>query len=269
MVNACERADTGEVIFDAADLASDLRVEGLDRERDAVVDISEGRIVGWGLVIHARKRWADVHPDARGQGIGTWLVHWSEYRARSTKAGRIGQTISDRRPDVARWFESLGYSPRYTSWVLRLDHPLEPGGVGTRVALPDEVDTALRLLEDAFSEHADRQPLGIASWRALTVQRPGSEAADLVVAVRGEEVVGAAFLIDSGEVWVDKFATRADVRGSGVGRALLAAVYERSVARGLDGVRLSTDSNSSALSFYTHLGMVVEESYTHYAIDLD
>ena len=37
---------------------------------------------------------------------------------------------------------------------------------------------------------------------------------------------------------------------------------------GYPDVRLSTDSNTGALDVYTGLGMTVERSFTHWALDL-
>ena len=115
LVNACELADAGRVMMERADLLSDMGTEGFDRDRDTVV-ISQGdRLVAWGLIVHRRGRWADVHPDARGRGIGTWLIRWSEDRGRELGTDRIGQTIEDARTDVAAMFEAAGYAPRRTS----------------------------------------------------------------------------------------------------------------------------------------------------------
>jgi GNAT superfamily N-acetyltransferase len=116
MVNACELADGGEVMLTEADIVGNLA--GADRIRDACVIVMGGRIVGWGLIWTKRKRWADVHPDARGQGIGTWLLRWAAWRSKQLGADRTGQTIDDTRTDVADWLAGHGYTPRYTSWVL-------------------------------------------------------------------------------------------------------------------------------------------------------
>jgi ribosomal protein S18 acetylase RimI-like enzyme len=264
MVNECESADSGEVMLEAADLVSDLA--GLDRQRDAVVVVIGGRIVGWGMVSQTRRRWADVHPDARGQGIGEWLLKWSTWRAAALGADRIGQTIDDQRTDVAAWLAGHGYTPRYHSWILSApasttEHRAEP-------ATPDEVDAALDLFEQTFAEHPDRLPVARAQWRAATVERPGFQSGDLLVIRVGDRPVAAEFLIDSGEMWVDKLAVAPAFRGRGFARDLLNAAGSRATRRGYSYVRLSTDSNAGALEVYTRLGMTVERSFTHWAVDL-
>ncbi|MBK9434705.1 MAG: GNAT family N-acetyltransferase [Micrococcales bacterium] len=264
MVNQCESADSGEVMLEAADLVSDLA--GLDRQRDAVVVVSGGRIVGWAMVWQTRKRWADVHPDARGHGIGEWLLKWSTWRATALGADRIGQTIDDRRTEVAAWLAGHGYTPRYHSWILSApadaaEHRAEP-------VAPGEVDAVLDLFERTFAEHQDRLPAPCAQWRAATVERPGFEPDDLLVIRVGDRPAAAAFLIDSGEVWVDKLAVAPEFRGHGFARDLLDAARSRATGRGYSHVRLSTDSNAGALEVYTRLGMSVERSFTHWAVDL-
>ena len=264
MVNECESADSDEVMLEAADLISDLA--GLDRQRDAVVVVSGGRIVGWGMVWQTRKRWADVHPDARGQGIGEWLLKWSTWRATALGADRIGQTIDDRRADVSTWLAGHGYTPRYHSWILSspagtAEHRAEP-------AAPDEVDAVLDLFERTFAEHQDRLPLTRAQWEAATVARPGFDSEDLLVIHVDDQPVAAAFLIDSGEVWVDKLAVAPEFRRRGFARDLLDAAKGRAARSNYSHVRLSTDSNAGALEVYTRLGMTVERSFTHWAVDL-
>jgi mycothiol synthase len=265
MVNECELADSGEVMLEAADIVADLA--HADRERDAVAIVQNGRIVGWGLLWDRRKRWADVHPDARGQGIGLWLLRWSAWRAKQLGADRVGQSIDDNRTDVAAWFEANGYTPRYTSWVLSVTADDIPHVAAP--ARPDEYDAVLGLIEEAFTEHHDRHRVDLSRWRAMTVQREGFTPEDLIVIREDGTPVAAAFLIDVDEIWVDKLAVAASARGRGYARDLLAAARSRAVARGHDRVRLSTDSNAGALEVYTRLGMSVERSYTHWAVDLD
>jgi len=265
LVNACELADSGEVMLEAADLIGDLA--HIDRERDAVVVVRAGRIVGWGLLWDTRKRWADVHPDARGQGIGQWLLRWSQWRAGALGADRVGQTIDDVRTDVAEWLAAHGYTPRYTSWILAttaalIDNPVEPASAA-------EYDEVLALFESAFSEHADRLPIPPERWRSATVERLGFQPEDLVVIRDDGRPVAAAFFIESEEIWVDRLAVAASHRRRGYARALISAARSRAARSGYPAVRLATDSNTGALGVYTGMGMSVERSFTHWAVDLN
>jgi GNAT superfamily N-acetyltransferase len=150
----------------------------------------------------------------------------------------------------------------------RPDDPAIPHGIVLRSYLPGDDEEALGMFEDAFAEAPDRVPSTLATWRAMTVEREGFAPEDLVLAVDGEEIVGGAFLIDSDEIWVDKFAVRRDHRDRGIARALMQVAFQRGFDRGYASTSLSTDSDRSAMTFYEKIGMRARESYTHYSIDL-
>ena len=65
--------------------------------------------------------------------------------------------------------------------------------------------------------------------------------------------------------WVN---VRRDARGRGLGRVLLVAAFAEARSRGATISRLNTDSRTGALGLYEHVGMVVVETYEHYAVDL-
>lgn len=259
MVRECEVADSGEATRQTVDLVNGLAQ--IDRQRDAVVVVQNGGIVGWAVVWQSGERWADVHPPARGQGIGEWLLKWSQWRAAALGADRIGQTIDDQREDVARWLHTHGYTARHAAWLLTAEAAALPH---TAVAAsPDDVDAALELFEADSAVHADRLPLSIEAWRAATVDRPGFVARDLLMIKADGRPVAAALLIDADEIWVDKLAVAAGYRGRGFAQDLLAAARSRAFESGCPRVRLSTDSNAG-----TDLGMTVERSFTQWALDL-
>ena len=83
------------------------------------------------------------------------------------------------------------------------------------------------------------------------------------------EPVGAAFTIHSGDFgYVDQVAVRADQRGRGLARSLLADAFERAREKGLTRSELSTDSRTGALPLYEHVGMVVTKTYRHWMTDV-
>jgi len=274
MINACELHDSGERMWERSDLLTDIATESFDRARDWVGVFDDARIVAWGLYAHPRRAWVDVHPDRRGRGVGTWLRRWTEGRARARGADRVAQVIDDARTDVGAMFTASGYTPRHTSWILRMDHvsepaaPAVPQGIAIRAIRPDDESSTMAMFEIAFSEFADRLPSSEATWRAMTVTREGFEPEDLIVAVDGAQVVGGALLLDSEEIWVDKLAVAATHRHRGIGRALLHTAFRRSFNRGYDHTSLSTDSRTGALSLYERIGMHVTRSFTNWGLDL-
>ena len=65
LTNACELHDVGFPMWERDDLTSDLRLPGVEVERDTVGIRDGGRLVGWGFLPNERGAWVDVHPDAR------------------------------------------------------------------------------------------------------------------------------------------------------------------------------------------------------------
>ena len=275
MVNTCELIDSGELMWERADLLSDIAVDGFDADKDWLGVFDGSRIVAWAFLQGPRRMWIDVAPDMRGRGIGTSLRRWAIARARERGNDRVGQTIEDSRTDVATNLRLAGFTPRHTSWILQMDHPTEPpaakppGGIEIRaVRMPDEEDQTLEMFETAFSEFDDRLPTPLDDWRVSVTRREGFVPDDLVVAVDGEAIVGGAFLIDSEEIWIDKLAVAATHRHRGIARALLGTAFRRSFERGYDHTSLSTDSRTGALTLYERVGMHVTRSFTNWAIDL-
>jgi mycothiol synthase len=274
MVNACELHDSGEIMLERADLLAEARTVGFDRTRDWLGVFEGHRIVGRGLFVHRRSAWIDVHPTARGRGIGSWLRRWSEDRAREVGADRIGQTIEDRRIDATALLRHAGYAARRTSWILRMDHPepppapMPPDGIRLRPFEPGDDDEALTVFERAFSEWEDRVANAPGTWRAMVTEREGFQPDDLLLAVAGDRIVGGAFMIDADEIWVDRLAVEREYRHRGIARALLQTAFARSYDRGYRWTSLSTDSDTGALSLYERVGMRIHRSFTHLSLDL-
>jgi len=274
MINECELHDSGEPMWERSDLLSDIRTDGFDLERDWVGVFDRERVVGWGLYVHPRRAWADVHPTQRRRGVGTWLRRWAEERARSRGADRVAQVIDDARTEVGAMFTASGYTRRHTSWILRMDHatepppPTVPDGVTIRPIRRDDESPTMAMFETSFSEFADRLPSSETNWRAMTVERERFAPEDLLVALEGDEVIGGALLLDSEEIWVDKLAVAATHRHRGVARALLQTAFRRSFERGYEHTSLSTDSRTGALSLYERVGMRVTRSFTNWGLDL-
>ena len=274
MINACERHDTGELMWEREDLIADSSSDGFDTEHDWIGVFDGDRCVAWAMVLQQRRTFVDVHPDMRRRGIGSALRDWAVDRVRALGGAYASQTIDDRRTDVVSALQAAGYTPRFTSWVLRMDHPVPPkpvppDGITLRAFRPADETELLAMFEEAFSEFEDRPPSSAGTWRAMTTRREGFRNEDMIVAVDGERIVGGAFLIRSaGSIWVDKFAVHRDYRHRGIARAMLAAAFARSHELGSSFTELNTDSRTGALSFYERIGMRIRLSYTNWALDL-
>jgi mycothiol synthase len=274
MVNACERHDSGEVMLDRADLRSELDIEGFDTERDWVGVFADPTLVAWAFLEEGRRVLVDVHPAARGRGIGTWLRAWTEERSREVGRDRVAQTIDDSLSDVIALLVRAGYQARHSSWILRMRHPERPAtpspppGIELRSFVENDEDEVLEMFETAFSEFDDRLPTPPEVWRAMITEREGFAPDDVVLAIADGRIVGGAFLIDADEIWVDKLAVAREYRNRGIARALLQTAFARSFDRGHTWTSLSTDSRTSALTLYERVGMTIHRSYTSYSLDL-
>lgn len=269
MVNRCELHDTGEPMWERADVLSDIDRDGFDAGKDWLGVFDGAAPVAWAFLPAGRTFWIEVAPERRGRGIGTELRRWALARAAESGRDRIAQIVDDERADVAKALRDDGFTAGKVSWILRMDHAAEPpkptlpDGIHIRAAvLPDEEVQTLEMFETAFSEWPDREPTSLEGWRAMVTLREGFQPDDLVVAVEGGTVVGGAFLIDADEIWVDKLAVAVTHRHRGIARALLQTAFRRSFERGYDHTSLSTDSRTGALSLYERVGMRVTRSLT-------
>jgi GNAT superfamily N-acetyltransferase len=273
-VAACELADAGTVDVDVEDVRADWRRGSFDLAADAVVVEAQGEIVAHAEVFRGWRAEANVHPAWRGRRIGTWLLEWTEGRARAVGSARVGQTLDDANRGAIALLRSHRYSPRHSSWMLEIDlreaatSPALPEGVTLRdFERGRDDETVYRVIDDAFDEWPDREPSTFDDWAPRTIDWPGFEPWLLPLAVSENEVVGAAHLIDyAGDLgWVNQLAVRRDARNRGIARALLGHAFAEFRLRGKKRCGLSTDSRTGALALYERVGMHVTRSYTHYA----
>jgi mycothiol synthase len=280
LIADCERDLDGVAEIDLDDVVTDLARPGLDPDRDTVlVHAPGGELVGWAQVNGGRRRAeADVRPGHRGRGIGTWLLGWTERRARETGADRVGQTITDNNTAAARMFTARGYRPKDTAWILEI--PLDPGravpdppaGITIRAYQPGMDDRAAHaVIDEAFCEWPDRKPCPFDEWAALVVARETFAPELSALAFDGGRLVGAVLALDyrnEDEGYIHQVATHRDYRHRGIARALLHTSFARFAGTGHKACTLSTNSYTGALSLYEKVGMRVRRSYTHYALSL-
>ncbi len=271
--------DTGQSLIEPEDITGDWARPSFDLGSQSIGFFDGGRLVAYGEV-HKKRAEAYVHPDHRGRGLGTQLLNWSLAKARELGYPRLGQTVPVTNTGAVQLFQSRGFQVLYTSWILELPYDAEiaaaamPSGHRLRAFDPKrDGRDVFRIFEDAFNEWPNREPSTYEDWAARFFHRADFEPWMLVVAVAGsaddEQIVGAAKLSSfEGVGWVDQIAVRHDVRGRGLGRALLVAAYQTVRAQGASRMRLNTDSRTGALGLYEHVGMQVVETYEHYSLEL-
>lgn len=276
---ASELHDLGQIAIEEADIVGDWQRPSFDVGASTVgVFTPTGELAAYAEYPGGDRYDATVRPAYRGRGLGTALADWVCARGTAAGATAVGMSVPAG-SDGERLLRDLGFTQRWTSWTLlmppdgRIDRPHLPDGHRIRSATSTEDRVAAyHVIEDAFLEWSARDKAPYTDFAAQTYQRPGF--ADWHMRIlcrdtpRGEDVVGALFsVIDTshGALYVDRLAVRADARGQGHARALLADVFMIGRAHGTTGFELSTDSRTGALGLYTGLGMRVTGTWVNLA----
>jgi GNAT superfamily N-acetyltransferase len=266
----------GRVDIEEADIVADWARPSHDLSTQTIGVFDAQRLVAYAEVVGHTRGDAAVHPDHHGRGIGTWLAHWMQDRARSQGQPEIGMPVPSGSPGEAL-MRALGYHVRWTSWVLQMpagqalpERPL-PEGHLIRIAESDEDRRAAHdVIEDAFLEWSVRDKQPYEDWLAQVVGRPGFEPWNLRIVVDGTgEVVGGLHVVLAGDTgFVSKVAVRRDRRGQGLARALLADAFRVAREHGATVSELSTDSRTGALDLYLGLGMEITDTWVNLGISL-
>ena len=192
-----------------------------------------------------------VVPARRRGGIGSALFAEISARARSLGRTEIQGEVQESDAESRGFFERRGFAPvgGEKALVLELEaidppdvDPPEGVRIVTRADEPDRLDEMY-----ALATQADEDIPGSAGaqsyerWRAMDIDRPNALPELCFLALAGEDVVGYAFLQDSGErAFHGLTVTRRDWRRRGVATALKRAEIAAAKQRGFK--RLLTES---------------------------
>jgi mycothiol synthase len=275
---ADEVADAGSRMIERADIEADWARPSVDLRTDTVGVLDGERLVAAAEVTRGgRRAEGAVLPQARGRGIGSWLVAWTEQRATAMGSTVVGQTTPDGSLPQ-RLLLARGYRLGHTSWVLELPAGAEvpqrglPVGYGMLTADGhDSEQAAYAVVQEAFTEWEGRERESFEDWAATTCHRPGFQPWQLrLVEGPGGDVVAVCFTIldDQGCGFVDQVAVARAHRGQGLAQALLADGFGAARDHGATRSELSTDSRTGALDLYLKVGMEVTQTWTHLVTDL-
>lgn len=272
---AQELVDVGEVVIEEADIVADWQRPAYDVSASTIGVCDGDRLVAYAEVGDTHRGDAAVHPHYRGRGIGSWLAHWMQDRARAKALPVIGMPVPEGSPGDTL-MESLGYRIRWTSWVLQLPdgavipaRPVPPG-YAVRAAAEADWQSAFVVNEDAFLEWSERERDTFEIWQSQVVRRPGFEPwhLRLVTDPAGDVVAMALLQLHDNQAYIARLATRADQRGRGLAQALLVDAFTEARDHGATRFELSTDSRTGALGLYEKVGMRVTSAWVHRAIDV-
>jgi GNAT superfamily N-acetyltransferase len=270
VVAAAEMADLGETFITREDIAAEWAQPSFDLTRDAVVIEEGARIVAEGETFHTRGD-ATIHPSLRGLGLGTWLLGWIEDRGRAKGETHARQTILDGVRPAATLLQNSGYSVDHVGWILekalpeRPDVFASPPGIRLRSFVPGQDDRDVhQVIKDAFSEWGEAT--SFEDWAASIILRSDFDPELLDVAEEDGAIVGACVGLDEGgeDGWIHQVGVVSSHRRRGIARALLQRSFRTWWERGKRSCALSTDSRTSALSFYERIGMTVKTTSTTY-----
>lgn len=273
---AVEQEALGHVDIELADIVADWQRPSFDVTTSTLGVFQDEHLIAYGEYQGAERSDAAVHPDHTGRGLGTYVAHWIQQKARERGASIVGMPVPQGSLGDAL-LTALGYHVRWTSWVLQLPggttvppRPL-PDGYQVRQAEPQELPELHDVAEDAFLEWSDRDRESLADFEAETVLRPGFEPWMLrvVIDTAGRIAAVATLVIDAaGEAYVSRLATRVDQRHRGLAQALLIDAFAVGREHGATTFGLSTDSRTGALDLYRKVGMEVTDVWLHRAITL-
>ena len=274
---ASEIAILGRALIEEAYLLGDWNRPSFDISNNTVGVFAGSELLGYAEISGEARGDAAVHPDHLGRGIGTWLAHWMQATARAQGQSAIGMPVPQGSPGE-RLLRDLGYQVRWESWLLAFPPGREiakvplPEGYQLRIAGPDDVEPAYHVVEDAFLEWSVRPKDSFEDWTAGVTGMPTYEPWNLQVVLADDgSVAGAVHVtLDSNAPigFVDKVAVRADQRGKGLAKALLAAAFASAREHGAERSELSTDSRTGALDLYLGLGMEIDSTWVNLGVTL-
>lgn len=286
IINAANLADHVEEVESVEEVANEFaHLANCDPATDVLVVEVDGSPVGFSRVwwrlgdSGERLYWhlAYLDPAWRRRGIGQALLAWNEARLRAIAAGHAQAGAAyfqvwtqDTAQGKNALLEQAGYRPvRYFHFMQRkgLDDlpaaPL-PDGVELRPVEPGHLRKVWEAKEDAFADHWGHTPGTEADFQRWAGE-PSNDLGLWAVTWDGERVAGTAlgyiFAQDNehygfrrGEVYY--VGVRRDLRGRGLGRALLVACLRLLRGRGMTEAVLGVDSDSptGALRLYESAG---------------
>jgi mycothiol synthase len=275
--------DDAEAVTDlivAADVAvqgwSDSSVEELrawwrrnDPEENSWLVLDDGLVAYGDYFEHAD--WAEldgfVHPDRKGEGLGSWLVDRAEERARTEGRVQKLQTFClAPDEDARRLFAQHGFAEarRYYRMLIELEEaPQEPEWPdGLRVATFREEDAQAfyDALGESFADEWNFVQEPYDEWRERRLSGPDFDPTLWFLVWDGGEVAALLRGERRGEQgWIGSLGVRPAWRKRGLGLALLRHTFADWYRRGVTTVALGVDAENSsgATRLYERAGMHV------------
>ncbi len=299
LVNVCSIEQIGKPHTEAHIVRNDWQSPTFNMETDTLVVLApDGRIVGyvalWDSKPHVRIYvMGDVHPEYKGQGIGTTLCQWAEERGRQAvlkapEGTRVVLVQDKLSSDEAaqKLLCAQGYQLVRHSFHMLIEmngsppQPVVSEGIVIRTFVRDRDMRALVLaVRDAFQDHWGyvEHPFEeeYEEWVHWIDNDPDHDPSLWFLAVDGEEIVGTSLCAprtaeDPRMGWIDAVGVRRPWRRRGIALALIRHSFGEFYRRGKRKVGLGVDAQSltGALNLYKKAGMGVHRQFDDYEKEL-
>jgi mycothiol synthase len=262
LIVARDIADIGHPDYTLEDVRADWSAPGFDARNDAWLVEAAGVPLGYALLDDRGAALVTVPPRHEGRGVGTMLREAAEARALERGEALVRQYVPSTNESARAHLLEAGYWPAFSYFRMRMeltDAPPAPQHVPVRPFARGIDDGPVHaLVEDAFAGIPGNVPRSLESWQAAKVDKEGWDPslwllhedagglAGVVLCERWEEGVG----------YVDALAVAPRVRGTGLGRAMLAHGLAALRAAGMTTAELSVQGeNASATRLYESVGM--------------
>lgn len=260
-------------------------------ERDAfLVETSEGRIVGFEEFNNQHGHYsltADgyVHPEFKGQGIGTTLLRVIEQRAlQEVTLAEPGlrvflrSIIDNRDPISHELHRNEGYHPMRYHWRMEIvldgppAQPELPQGIEFRPFIQGVHDIQVwQAQNEAWRDHWGSHDVTLDDWKRSRFDDPEFDPTLWKIAWDGEEVAGFSLnRYRMGIGWIRTLGVRRPWRKRGLGEALLLHSFGEFYRRGTRTIGLGVDAQNptGATRLYQKAGMHAASEFVTYEKEL-
>lgn len=287
-------------LTDPVALRTDWVSPGFDPAEDTLLVFApNGEMVGYTEVWTTNKPpvhpwiWARVDPRYEGLGIGTYLLVWSEERAKKA----LTELAPDLRfaPQVGTYqqaeiakklFIDMGYQHVRSSYTMRINMdaaPIalkSPAGITVRTFNPEtDLEAVYRVVDDSFHDHYGHVDTpfeeGLQRFKHFMTGYEGFDPTLWFTAMDGNKIVGICLCRDHGydspDVgYINTLGVLRPWRKRGIGLALLRHAFGEFYRRGKRKAGLGVDAQSltGALRLYENAGMHIHQAFDRYEKEL-
>jgi mycothiol synthase len=241
----------------------------VDLERDTWL-VENERLAAFGVTErHGDEAQIDgyVHPDAKGRGLGSWLLARGQEWARERELPALRTWALSTDADARRLFEGHGLHEvrRYYRMLIELKEPPPapewPDGFTVSTHRPEDARAFLEALTEGFADEWHFVPTSFEEWTERRLNAPSFDPTLWFIVREGDEI--AAILRADPEVenagWVGALAVLKPWRRRGLGLALLRHAFGEFYRRGQPRIGLGVDAENTtgATRLYERAGMRV------------